>query len=1011
MTDYPQWSTIKPILDDPNVSDSDKQRLLNTYAQEAAYGSPAGVVFGGDSTVNPDYAKNYDQIQQYAKQYGSTDSFDKAEQVNGASGMFGDKLVKDNQAAGKQAFQDQLQRAQNDQQTAQANTDLTTQAGKTVAQGGSGAATSDDILQPGSRGMHFFEYFIPPYKSWTGSGPDLTNDIEKVYDNLRGINFAKFRADATQLTMSHGKLTDITMNLSTDTNSLGGFWQGAAAQAAQQYCGTFIQNAQTVTDGTTAASQVISDSMKAIETAVLQRAQAVLKMYATDIGGFSPNDIMQIIDAAKNQAGDDELRGMAKWNVFSNVDWGDTNCNGDLSQNVKNLVAMDATNWLNNTFVPTFNQKKQSFDTITKSTHDTVGQSFDSMNQALGKINPNPFSDLSKGIVVPSGGSTSGGSGSGSGSGGSGSGSGGAGSGAGSGGSGSGSGGSGSGGGGSTMPSGVGGGGSGSGTGGGTGGGGTGAGTGGGGTGGGTGSGASGSGAGSGTPSIPTPSMPTMPSGAGGTDTGTGGSGSGTGGSGTGGGGTGTGGTGSGATTPSGFTPPDMGAGTGLPTGLPTGGTTPTGAGTGTPETLTVQHGDHTMTMTSPDQQGTMQLTTKDANGQTKTYDVDFGKGTGTSGLPGTGTALPGTAVPTGAAGDQSFGPSGVQHITPDASGNAVIHDGNTTITAHEQPSGEVKVTVDDGSGQPTTYTLAPGSTTGAAGSTIGAATDPLAAATNPSAAVPTTTPTTHPVSAGFSAPTPSSPGIAATPVDTTQAAGFTAPPTATPDPSMAGATASGAGYTTGSDAYQVPASQSTTLSSVLSASADPGIGGTVGTTDPSAFSQGLHDPGSHDPGIGGAVGGTDSSTAFSQGHGGDVHGGGDSHGLHDAAAGVIGGGHAAGHLSGHHHHHHDGGHDTFGGSATAPGHPGVAGRDVTPMGQPSGAGLASAPGEALNQGQQGQSGQPGGMPQMGAPGGGGQGGDQQRGANQWRTQGRLFEDAGADETIGRFSGTLDDGR
>jgi hypothetical protein len=41
--------------------------------------------------------------------------------------------------------------------------------------------------------------------------------------------------------------------------------------------------------------------------------------------------------------------------------------------------------------------------------------------------------------------------------------------------------------------------------------------------------------------------------------------------------------------------------------------------------------------------------------------------------------------------------------------------------------------------------------------------------------------------------------------------------------------------------------------------------------------------------------------------------------------------------------------------------------------------------------------------------GGGGQGGDQQRGSNQWRTQGRLFEDG--DESLGRFSGTLDDGR
>jgi len=44
---------------------------------------------------------------------------------------------------------------------------------------------------------------------------------------------SKFRADATQLSTSHGNLSEITMNLSTDTNSLGGFWQGAAAQTLQ----------------------------------------------------------------------------------------------------------------------------------------------------------------------------------------------------------------------------------------------------------------------------------------------------------------------------------------------------------------------------------------------------------------------------------------------------------------------------------------------------------------------------------------------------------------------------------------------------------------------------------------------------------------------------------------------------------------------------------------------------------------------------------------------------------
>ncbi len=619
MTTYPKWSDVKSQLDDPNISAADKNRLLKAYADEAAYGSPN--FLAGNAETNPDYVANQAEIADYATKYNATDEFQTVAEAN--SGMLGTQLDSSLQAKGAAEYILQSQRDKNTQQAAQAKTQLGDESKKTVAQGGSGASTSDEILEPGSRGMYYFQYFIPPYKNWTGNAPDLDKDIRNVYDNLRGIQFAKFRADATQLSTSHGKLSDITLNLSTDTNSLGGFWQGPAAQAAQQYCGTFVQNGQTVTDGTSAASQVIGDSMKAIETAVLQRAQAVLGMYADEIGGFSPDDIQQIIDAAQMKANDDELKSMSNWNVFSNVDWGDTNCGGGLSQNVKNLASMDATNWLNTQFVPNFNQKKTSFDSITTSTHNTVGQSFDSMNQGLGKITADPFSDLSKGIQVPSSGSGSGGSGSGgSGSGGSGSGG------------GAGSGGSGSGGGGATAPSSVGGG-------------------------------------GGGVrrvaaaralvravvvrprcrrsrrrrirPAHPARRRPrrrpsrrcrpcravatrppaTRPP----------------------------------ATRPPATRPPDPPGAPGVPVTPGTPGTpvsmTPTG-GTQPPETMTVQHGDSTLSMTSPDSQGTVQLTTQDANGQSHKYDIDFGNGTGT----GTGSGMQPACSPVSRSlGSRSLGP------------------------------------------------------------------------------------------------------------------------------------------------------------------------------------------------------------------------------------------------------------------------------------------------------------------------------------------------------------------
>src|SRR5262249_21749933 len=156
---------------------------------------------------NPDYIKNYDQIQSYAKKYNATDAFDDVASNRGNA--------KDMQSSHQKDFQSQLQHTKDAQQIAQSNTHLTDLGKKTTAQCGAGAVTSDQLLDPGAHGMEFFQYFIPCMKAWTGNAPDLAKDIQAVYDNLRGIQLAKFRTDASQLSTSYGKLTDITQNLSS----------------------------------------------------------------------------------------------------------------------------------------------------------------------------------------------------------------------------------------------------------------------------------------------------------------------------------------------------------------------------------------------------------------------------------------------------------------------------------------------------------------------------------------------------------------------------------------------------------------------------------------------------------------------------------------------------------------------------------------------------------------------------------------------------------------------------
>lgn len=115
-------------------------------------------------------------------------------------------------------------------------------------------------------------------------------------------------------------------------------------------------------------------------------------------------------------------------------------------------------------------------------------------------------------------------------------------------------------------------------------------------------------------------------------------------------------------------------------------------------DTLTVEKGDRTFEMTEPDEDGEMEISIDDGSGEPKEYKLDFGDGE-------TGE---------GEAGDDDFGPRGAggesdeRVYRPGPDGKIHIEDGDLKITAErpEGPDGPTKVTVDDGTPPPTTYTL-----------------------------------------------------------------------------------------------------------------------------------------------------------------------------------------------------------------------------------------------------------------------------------------------------------------
>lgn len=113
-------------------------------------------------------------------------------------------------------------------------------AGQKVLNEQGDVPNSNTLLDAGSVGMRFFEKFIPVYAKAApacghqGAAPNLDNDIRKKYDEVRDIDFAKFREDAHKLTENVKKAEAHDNQLGSAWNGLGS-WEGAAADAARGY--------------------------------------------------------------------------------------------------------------------------------------------------------------------------------------------------------------------------------------------------------------------------------------------------------------------------------------------------------------------------------------------------------------------------------------------------------------------------------------------------------------------------------------------------------------------------------------------------------------------------------------------------------------------------------------------------------------------------------------------------------------------------------------------------------
>ncbi|GLY63502.1 hypothetical protein [Amycolatopsis taiwanensis] len=617
---------MRALLDDPNVSNENKQNML--YALSDMKALSDGEVF------------------KYAKQIGveGPDALDIAK--GGRDPMRNLVNAKASLAAGSEQ-----------QRQGQAKDQI--DAGQKRLDEGN-FSNSDEIIDQADAGLKIFDEFYPRYTKAGGQptqgmsadvgGTGLDpNSLRAATAELRGINFAAFSADADALTQAGKAVSDSSGQLGQAWNNNMTEWKGSGATAANQFKSKLDSGAQVFTQALNSAPGTITQGIDTIKKQLVDFAENCLKQWGDGkMAQLTPQDVDNLLQSKQQLPGiiSDLQQKIQELNNRSTLDkivggvigffvggpigaiagvvgvsFADKITEDNIGEETqKYQQALTDTETKLQQFVSDYSTRAGSVQEQVANTKQGVQQSYDALLQGLGKgLEQDPFAKV--GDPNQQGGDSGGGGGK----------------------------------------------------------------TGGGGGTGGGGSGGGGTGGGGGMPPSTTPS-----------------------------------------TQPGQAEPSDPAAvadaakkeaaeginpitGKALEVDPSTGEPYPIDPKTGEAikdagETLTVQHGDNKIEMSEPGKDGKMDIKIDDGHGGAKDFKLDWGDGTSS---PNPADA----AQQAGDAAQQAADPAqhaGEKTYTPGPDGKIHIEDGNLKITA-ERPQGAdgpTVVTVDDGTGKPTTYTL-----------------------------------------------------------------------------------------------------------------------------------------------------------------------------------------------------------------------------------------------------------------------------------------------------------------
>lgn len=156
--------------------------------------------------------------------------------------------------------------------------------------------TSDQPLDGAAGFQEGFRTYLPLYNDYTGSALSLSEDIQRPYDELREIDFARLSDVAQRCATVGDDLEEQLEEVNTQVGTVNG-WSGAAADAFRSHIQQFQTAAQTIDEDLEAIAKATGEAVPAAQRVISEYVDAIGDI---DFSGFDqPGDIQFMIDVER----------------------------------------------------------------------------------------------------------------------------------------------------------------------------------------------------------------------------------------------------------------------------------------------------------------------------------------------------------------------------------------------------------------------------------------------------------------------------------------------------------------------------------------------------------------------------------------------------------------------------------------------------------------------------------------------------------------------------------------